>query len=54
MCLAVDEKGVTTLDVEYQPYEVAPWAMGTPTASISTADAKALFPSGSVGETVFK
>ncbi len=54
LCFAVDEKGTTTLDVEFQPYEVAPWAMGAPTASISAADAKALFPAGSVGEAVLK
>lgn len=54
LCLAVDAKGITTLDVEFQPYETAPWAMGAPSASISAADAKALFPAGSVGEAVLK
>lgn len=54
LCFAVDAKGGTTLTVEFQPYETAPWAMGAPSASLAPADVKALFPAGSVGEAVFK
>jgi hypothetical protein len=54
LCFQVDEKGTTTLEVAFGPYEVAPWAMGSPSANVAAADAKALFPAGSVGEAVFK
>jgi Deacetylase PdaC/Protein of unknown function (DUF3298) len=49
-----EEKGVLTLEVGFQPYEVAPWAMGAPTVEIPAATALPLFGAGSMGAQIFK
>jgi len=41
------------ISVDFSPYEIAPYAMGQPTASFSAAEAKGLFEKGTDGEALF-
>ena len=50
----VDDKGALALEVAFQPYEISPWAMGSPSAVIPADKARALFAPGSMGASIFK
>ncbi len=53
LCYDVPPTGVPELRVQFAPYEVAPYAMGAPSATISVNDARSLFAPGSLGARLF-